>query len=144
MAKLPNEVKQIIHAEETDNSDYAMTCINTILSTSNTLKKLVINKSLHYSYIQTELNDEKEMIMNIFSAYVLPLLKDINHPTLLQERKLNLDASAYERNIDANVSKPSDKKKLIVMIAMCTGQPQQKIQFSGLLFSPLWNILKIL
>ena len=27
LAKLPNEVNQIIHVEETDNSDYVMTCI---------------------------------------------------------------------------------------------------------------------
>ena len=50
------------------------------------------------------------MIINIFSAYVVPLLKDINHLALLQEWKLNLDAAAYERNMDANMSKPSDKK----------------------------------
>ena len=50
------------------------------------------------------------MIINIFSAYVVPLLKDINHPALLQEWKLNLDAAAYEKYIDANMSKPSDKK----------------------------------
>ena len=52
LEKLPNEVKQIIHAEETDNSDKVMTCINTIPSTSNTLNNLVVNKSLHSSYIK--------------------------------------------------------------------------------------------
>ena len=50
------------------------------------------------------------MIFNIFSEYVVPLLKDINPPTLLQEWKLNLDHSAYESNIDANMSKHCDKK----------------------------------
>ena len=50
------------------------------------------------------------MIVKIFSAYVVPLLKDINHPALLQEWKLNIDATAYENNIYANISKPSDKK----------------------------------
>ena len=50
------------------------------------------------------------MIINIFSAYVVPRLKDINHPALIQEWKLNLDASAYEKNIDAKMSKTSDKK----------------------------------
>ena len=50
------------------------------------------------------------MIINIFSAYVVPLLKYINHPAFLQEWKLNLDAAAYEKNIDANLSKTSDKK----------------------------------
>ena len=50
------------------------------------------------------------MIINIFSAYVVPLLKYINHLALLQEWKLILNDAAYERNIDANMSKPSDKK----------------------------------
>ena len=50
------------------------------------------------------------MIINIFSAYVVPLLTYINRPTLLQEWKLNIDAPAYEHNIDVNLSKPSDKK----------------------------------
>ena len=52
------------------------------------------------------------MIINIFSAYVLPLLKYINHPVLLQEQKLNTDAAAYDKNIDANMSKPYDKKEI--------------------------------
>ena len=73
---------------------------------------LVANKRLHSSYIQTYLNDKKEMIINIFSAYVVPLLKYINHPALLQEWELNIDAAAYENNIDANVSKPYDKKEI--------------------------------
>ena len=51
LEKPPNDVKQGIHAEETDNSDKVMKCINTISSTSNTLKKLVVNKRLHYFYI---------------------------------------------------------------------------------------------
>ena len=53
LAKLPNEVKQRIHAEERDNSDKAITCINTIPSISNTLENLLLNKILHSSYIQT-------------------------------------------------------------------------------------------
>ena len=54
LAKLTNEVKQIIHAEETDNSDYVMTCTNTIPSISNTLNKLLLHKIIYSSYIQTE------------------------------------------------------------------------------------------
>ena len=50
------------------------------------------------------------MIINIFSANVFPLVKDINHRELFQKWKLNLDAAAYDKNIDANLSKPSDKK----------------------------------
>ena len=51
------------------------------------------------------------MIVNIFIEHVVPLLKYISHPALLQERKLNLYAEAYERNNDANMSKNSDKKE---------------------------------
>ena len=59
LSKLLNEVKQIIHAEETDNSEKFITCINTIPSTSNTLKNVLLDKILHYFYIQTELNEKK-------------------------------------------------------------------------------------
>ena len=53
LAKLPNEVKYIIHAEDSENSDKVMTCYTTIPSTSNTLKNFVVDKSFHSSYIQT-------------------------------------------------------------------------------------------
>ena len=42
LGKLQNEVKHIINLEETDNSDYVMTCINIINSTSNTFNEVVI------------------------------------------------------------------------------------------------------
>ena len=72
----------------------------------------MVNKKIHSSYIQREFNDKNKMIINIFSAYFVPLLKDINHIALLQEWKLNIDVAAYEKNIDANVYKPSDKKEI--------------------------------
>ena len=96
LEKLPNEVKQKSHAKDIENSDKFMTCTTIIPCTSNTLNKLAVNKSYHYSYIQRELKDKKDMIINIFSAYVEPLLKDINHPVLLQEWKLNIDAAQYK------------------------------------------------
>ena len=83
LAKLLNEVLQRINAEETDHSDKVTTCINTISSTSNTLKNLLLNKSLHYFHIKTYFNDKEDVIINIFSLYVEPLLTDINHPAFL-------------------------------------------------------------
>ena len=80
MSKLPNEVKQIIHAEDKENSEKVVTRTTTITSTSNTLKILELNKSFHSSYIQREFNDKNDMIMKIFSAYVEPLLKYTNYP----------------------------------------------------------------
>ena len=51
-------------------------------------------------------------MINIFSAYVVLLLKYINHTELLQEWKINFDAAAYEINIDDNMSKQSGQKHL--------------------------------
>ena len=79
-----NEVKLRILAEEINNSDYIMTCINTITSTSHTLKKLLLHESVNSSYNQTEFNDEEEIIKNTFITYVDSLLEYINHPALLQ------------------------------------------------------------
>ena len=48
LEKLTNDVKQRIYAEEIENSDKVMTCINTIPSTSNTLNNLVVNKKFTF------------------------------------------------------------------------------------------------
>ena len=99
MEKLPNEVKDRIHAEHIDNSDKVMICSTTISSTSDTLKKLPVNKSVHSSYIQREYNNKNEAIINIFSEYFEPLLKYINHTYLLQELKPNIDDAEYEKKL---------------------------------------------
>ena len=83
-AKPLNDVKIIINSEEPDNLYKVMTCINTIPSTSNTLNNLLVNTSFCSYCIQREFNDGKKMIIKIFSAYVVPLLKYINNPELLQ------------------------------------------------------------
>ena len=80
------------------DSDYVMTCTTAIVSISNTLKKLLLQYDLHSSYNQTKYIGEEEIIHNIFSTYVEPLLNYINHPALVQEWKLNIDAPAYEKN----------------------------------------------
>ena len=84
LAKLSIEVKQIIYAKEVDNSDYAMTCINTIPYTLNIINRFLLNKSLHSSYIQREFNKKEEIIKKIFGSDVELLLKDINNPAFFQ------------------------------------------------------------
>ena len=44
LEKLPNEVKEIFHAEDTENSDKVMICSTTIPSTPNRLKNLAFKK----------------------------------------------------------------------------------------------------
>ena len=48
----------------------------------------------------------------IFNTYVTPQIKEINRTEFLQEWKLNIDVAEYENNIEANMYKPSEKKKI--------------------------------
>ena len=58
---------------------------------------MLVNSNSHSTYTNQEFNDKKEEMINIFSTYVTPKIKDIQHPELLQEWKLNLDAAEYEK-----------------------------------------------
>ena len=71
------------------------------------LTRLWLQSNLHSSYIKIKYNDKGEIVNNIFSTYVEPLLNDINHPSFLQYWKINIDAAAYENKMDSIVYKPS-------------------------------------
>ena len=60
--------------------------------------------------------------MIFFFEYLVPVMCDIDHPTLIGEWKKNIDATAYENNLYKAVKLPSIKKILIVMIKYNTGQ----------------------
>ena len=47
----------------------------------------------------------------LFSTYVTPQIKEINHPAIIQEWKLNIDAAEYETNM-AKSHLRSDKNKI--------------------------------
>ena len=50
LKRLPSEVKDIVGAEVTVNSDKFIICSTIIPSTSNTLKNLLVNENSHSSY----------------------------------------------------------------------------------------------
>ena len=85
LKRLPYEVKDRVGAEVTVNSHKVMICSTTILSTSDTLKNLLVNSNSHASYTNQSFNDKKEQMITIFSTYVAPQIKEIHHPELLQE-----------------------------------------------------------
>ena len=87
-----------------------MTCTTKITSISNTLKKSLLQYNLYSSYNETKYIGEEEITHNIFSTYVEPLFNHINNTALVKEWKLNIDAPEYEKKIDANVNRPSDKR----------------------------------
>ena len=76
-----------------------MLCYTTITSTSNTLKNLYISKDYHSSYSTDNFNNKKEAMDRLFSTYVTPQIKEIYHPEIIQEWKLNIDAAEYEKNM---------------------------------------------
>ena len=69
----------------------------------------------------------------LFSTYVTPKIKEICHPVIIQERKLNIDAAEYEKNMTLT-HVPSTKKKLIVLMISNTGLSQLNKLFDGFLF----------
>ena len=68
--KLPLLVKQRVGAEPKVNKKKVMICKTTIISTSNTLKNLVIRSYYHSLYLTEKINTEKEEISRLFSTYV--------------------------------------------------------------------------
>ena len=50
-------------------------------------------------------------MITIFSTYVAPQSKEIHHPALLHEWKLNLNAEEYENIMKDNIYKTSGKNK---------------------------------
>ena len=47
----------------------------------------------------------------LFSTYITPQIKEIYHPAIIQEWKLNIDAAEYEKNMTFT-HVPSTKNKI--------------------------------
>ena len=82
-----------------ENTDLVMLCRTTITSTSSTLKNLYIGTQYHSLYSTDNYNDQTEEMDRLFRTYITPQMKEIYHPEILQERKLNIDAAEYEKNM---------------------------------------------
>ena len=107
---LPVKVKDRVGAEVKLNSDLVMLCYTTITSTSNTLKNLYISKDYHSSYSTDNFNNKKEVMDRLFSTHVTQQIKEIYYPEIIQEWKLNIDATEYEKNMTLS-HVPSTQKK---------------------------------
>ena len=80
-------------------SDLVVLCHTNITSTSNTLKNLFISKDYDSSYSTDNFNNQTEAMDILFITYVIPQIKEIYHPEIIQENKLNIDAAEYEKNM---------------------------------------------
>ena len=66
-------------------------------SVANTIKKLHIQSDLNLIYKQNFYDDKKKEIDDLFIEYLVPIMEDLDHPVLIEERKQNIDAAVYER-----------------------------------------------
>ena len=83
-----------------------------IYSVANTIRKFHIQSNSHTAYKHNFYHDKKEIIDELFCQHIEPLLKDINHPALIQEQKQNLDAAAYEIILNEEVKILSKSKEI--------------------------------
>ena len=97
MKKIYDSVKERVGAVLTKNTDLVMLCSTTITYTSSTLKNLYIGTQYHSLYSTDNYSDQTEKMDRLFKTYITPHLKEIYHPAILQEWKLNIDAAEYEK-----------------------------------------------
>ena len=99
MKKIPKNVKERVGAFLEANTDLVMLCHTTITSTSSTLKNLYIGKGYHSLYSTENYNDQTKGMGRLFSTYITTKIKEIYHPEIIQEWKLNIDSADYEKNM---------------------------------------------
>ena len=104
-------MKLRIHGIDKLETDFFMAKNTEISSVANTINKLHIYYDLYLIYKQKFYHDKQEKMYEIFDEYHINLLKYIDHPTLIQEWKRNLDAAAYEKNANKYIKIPSKNKE---------------------------------
>ena len=77
-----------------------MACYISISYVANTSKKFHIQSNFHTGFKKNFYHDKRDKFDEIFDQYHLPLLKDSDHPALIQIWKQNIDAAAYEENLN--------------------------------------------
>ena len=65
---------------------------------------------MHLSYKQDYYKDKQKEIYDIFIQYLVPTMDNIEHLTLIEEWKENIDTAAYEKNLYRDVNIPSIRK----------------------------------
>ena len=83
-----------------------------ISALSNTIKQLHIHKNMHMAYKQDFYKTKETEIDDLFHGYLVPVMEDLEHPTLIEEWIHILDAAAYEKNLHKDEKLPSMKKKV--------------------------------
>ena len=58
-----------------------------ITALANNIKQLHIQKNMHMIYKQVFYNNKEKEMDNLFLEYLVPVMEDFEHPTLIEELK---------------------------------------------------------
>ena len=89
-----------------------MACYRAIPYAANNFKIITMCNCLHTEFASTYYNDKEDAFIYIFGQYIKPNMKEIDHPALIKELKLNLVTSAHLKNVDKIERLPSQKKDI--------------------------------
>ena len=64
------------------------------------------------TYKQDFYNTKEREVYDLFLEYLVPVMEDIENPSLVEEWIQNTDADAYEKNIHKDENLPSTKNKI--------------------------------
>ena len=78
-------------------TDYVMVKIEALSAIANTIEQMHIHKNMHMTYMQEFYGPKLKEIDNLFLEYLVTVMKDLEHPALIEERIQNIDAAAYEK-----------------------------------------------
>ena len=70
---------------------------NALSSVENIIKTFHIQKNMHFIYKQYFYKDKQEKIDDHFIEFLVPIMDDLDNPTLIEEREKNIDAASYEK-----------------------------------------------
>ena len=64
------------------------------------------------TYKQYFYNNKQKEIYDLFLEHIAPVMKYLEHPTLIKEWIQNLDAASYKKNLNQDEKLPSTKRKI--------------------------------
>ena len=89
-----------------------MSCITPINSDENNSKKIYLGGTIWDEFTYEYYNDKKEALLPLFKKYTDIAVGNIYNPSVVNERKSNMENAAYKDKHNWGVYIPSEKSEL--------------------------------
>ena len=93
----PNDIILRINLVDQLKKDYVMVKNESLSAVANTIKQLHIHKNMNVTYKQDLYKTKESDIDYLFLEYLVPIMKYIEHPALIEEWIQNIAVAAYEK-----------------------------------------------